>query len=61
MVENNNLKPVMERYGLKDLDLEFIKEMIGGPDGEAKDQQVMVNACVNDVKSFFLTDISDTV
>ena len=31
MIKKNNLKPVLEQYGLTDKDILFIKEQIAGP------------------------------
>lgn len=31
LVKDNNLEPVMEKYGLSNADLNFIKEQIAGP------------------------------
>lgn len=44
LVEKNNLKPEMEKYGLSENDLNFIKEQIGGP-LDTTDSQDTVEFC----------------
>nr|XP_029131250.1 deoxynucleoside triphosphate triphosphohydrolase SAMHD1-like [Labrus bergylta] len=39
LLKENNLKPVMEEYGLKPKDVTFIKEMIAGPLQESKSKK----------------------
>ncbi|XP_065817363.1 deoxynucleoside triphosphate triphosphohydrolase SAMHD1-like isoform X7 [Labrus bergylta] len=39
LLKENNLKPVMEKYGLKPKDVTFIKEMIAGPLQESKSKK----------------------